>query len=181
MTPRPSRYVRVYLNDHLAGATVGVGVARRLRDSNRGDPEMAEPLSRICAEIEADQETLEAVMKRLGVRRGRIKPALAAAGERLGRLKPNGQLRGYSPLSRLIELEFLLIGIAGKMQLWKALERALGEALPEFDFPRLAERAAEQRRTVDELHGSAATRALRQTLPPRERTSDESSHLPRQT
>jgi hypothetical protein len=158
---KPSRYLRIYLNDHLAGAALGIGVAQRLRDSNRDEAEMAAPLARVCAEIEADRETLEAVMKRLGIRRGRVKPALAVAGERLGRLKPNGQLRGYSPLSRLIELEFLLIGITGKMQLWKALERSLGERLDEFDFVQLSQRAAAQRETIDELHRGAAIRALR--------------------
>jgi hypothetical protein len=161
MKAEPSRFLRIYLNDHLAGAALGIGVARRLRESNREDPEMAEPLGRICAEIEADRRTLEALMKRLGVRRGRVKPMLASAGEKLGRLKPNGQLRGYSPLSRLIELEFLLIGITGKKQLWKALERALGDEPGGFDLPRLIERADAQRETIAELHRGAAARALR--------------------
>jgi hypothetical protein len=156
----PNRYLRIYLNDHLAGSTVGIGVARRLRESNRDDAEMAAPLARVCAEIEADRATLEALMERLKIPRGRVKPALAAVGEKLGRLKPNGQLRGYSPLSRLLELESLIIGITGKLRLWKSLEQAFGERLDEFDFPALAERAAAQRGTVEELHRSAAVRAL---------------------
>jgi hypothetical protein len=161
MTPGPSRYLAIYLNDHLAGAAVGVGVARRLRESNEDDPAMARPLAEVCAEIEADRATLEAVMERLGIRRGKVKPALAVVAERLGRLKPNGQLTGYSPLSRLVELELLSVGITGKMQLWNALERALGERLGEFDFAQLAERAARQRDTVAELQLQAAARALR--------------------
>jgi hypothetical protein len=161
MSAEPSRYLGIYLNDHLAGAAVGVGVARRLRKSNRGDAEMAQPLARVCAEIEADRTTLEGVMEQLGIRRGRVKPALAWVGERLGRLKPNGQLTGYSPLSRLIELELLAVGITGKMQLWNGLRRALGERVGEFDFAQLAERAARQRDTVAELQLEAATRALR--------------------
>lgn len=161
MKAKPSRYLRIYLNDHLAGAATGIGVAQRLRESNRDDPELGPPLAGVCAEIEADRETLERIMERLEIRRGRVKPVLASAGEKLGRLKPNGQLRGYSPLSRLIELEFLLIGITGKLQLWKSLQSAFGERLDEFDFAQLAERAAAQRRVVDELHASAAPRALR--------------------
>jgi hypothetical protein len=161
MTAESSRYLRIYLNDHLAGAALGIGVARRLHESNKDDTAMAKPLARVCAEIEADRGTLEGLMRHLGVRRGSVKPALASAGEKLGRLKPNGRLSGYSPLSRLLELEFLLIGITGKMQLWKALERGLGESLEEFDFERLAERAARQREVVDELHRDAAERALR--------------------
>jgi hypothetical protein len=163
MSPQPSRYLGIYLNDHLAGAAAGIGVAQRLLRSNEDEAEMAEPLARICGEIEADRATLEAVMERLGIRRGSVKPALATAAERVGRLKPNGQLTGYSPLSRLVELEFLYAGITGKMQLWKSLERALGESLSEFDLPRLAERAEHQRQVVDELHRSAAIRALRST------------------
>jgi hypothetical protein len=161
VTTQPSRYLGIYLNDHLAGAALGVGVARRLHESNKDEAALAKPLAQVCAEIEADRGTLEALMRRLGIRRGSVKPALASAGEKLGRLKPNGQLIGYSPLSRLIELELLLIGITGKRQLWKALDQALGGSLEEFDFGRLAERAARQREVVDELHRDAARRALR--------------------
>jgi hypothetical protein len=157
----PSRYLAIYLNDHLAGAAVGVGVAGRLRESNRGDPELGRPLAQIHAEIEADRATLEGLMEHLGIRRGRIKPALSSAGEKLGRLKPNGQLTGYSPLSRLLELETMLVGVTGKLQLWRTLERTLGSGLGGFDFTALAERAEGQRSCLDELHEIAAKRALR--------------------
>lgn len=160
MNTDASRYLPIYLNDHLAGAAVGVRVARRLRDSNEEDAEFAKPIAEVCGEIEADRATLEDLMERLGIRRGRAKPALASAAEKLGRLKPNGQLSGYSPLSRLVELELLLVGVSGKLQLWRALERALGPSRDGFDFNALAERAAQQRRTLDELHGIAAKRAL---------------------
>lgn len=115
-----SRLLAIYLNDHLAGATAGVEVARRARASNGGS-ELGRVLQRICAEIEADKSTLESVMAQLGVRRDPIKPAGAWLAEKLGRLKLNGQLTGYSPLSRVIELEGLHIGITGKLELWRAL------------------------------------------------------------
>jgi hypothetical protein len=158
MSRDSSRYLAIYLNDHLAGAAVGVGVATRLRESNREDPELGEPLAKICAEIESDRATLEELMERLGIRRGRVKPALASAGEKLGRLKPNGQLTGYSPLSRLLELEMVLVGVSGKLQLWRALECALGASLDGFDFAELAERAARQRDSLEDLHGIAVKR-----------------------
>jgi len=56
----------IYLNDHLAGATAGVELARRLRASNEDDPEFGPALAEVCAEIEADRETLKTVMDRLG-------------------------------------------------------------------------------------------------------------------
>jgi hypothetical protein len=158
-----SRYLGIYLNDHLAGAAVGVRLAGRLLQSNEEDSELAKPIAEVAAEIEADGATLESLMERLGIRRGRVKPALASVAETLGRLKPNGQLSGYSPLSRVLELELLLVGVTGKLQMWRALERALGASFDGFDFNELAERARRQRSTLDDLHGIAAKRALRRS------------------
>jgi hypothetical protein len=157
---KPDRLLAIYLNDHLAGATVGVELARRLHSSNADDPAMADPLGEVCSEIETDRATLEHVMERLGVRRRRVKAAGAWTAEKLGRLKLNGQLTGYSPLSRLVELELLYIGITGKLRLWKALEHSLGDSRGEFAFAQLAKRAARQRETVEELHLAAASRAF---------------------
>jgi hypothetical protein len=150
----------IYLNDHLAGATLGVELARRLRGSNEDAPEFGPALGELCAEIEADRETLEAVMDRLEVSQSKLKPLGAVLGERLGRLKPNGQLRGYSPLSRLDELELLQIGVAGKRRLWRALEHTHPGDLPGFELGALAERATEQLRRLEALHLKAAALAL---------------------
>lgn len=156
----PNRLLAIYLNDHLAAATLGVELARRLRSSNRGDAEFGDPLARICAEVEEDQSTLIRLMQRLNVDRSPVKPALARIAERLGRLKLNGQLRGYSPLSRVVELEGLATGIGAKLQLWNALEQSYGESLDGFDFHTLAERADSQGQRVEDLHLAAAQRAL---------------------
>ena len=156
----PDRFLAIYLNDHLAGAALGVELARRMRSSNRGDAEFGEPLARVCGEVEADREMLIRLMERLEVERGNLKPALAVLGERLGRLKLNGQLRGYSPLSRVLELEVLASLVGGKMQLWNGLEQSFGERLEGFDFHDLAERADRQGRQIEDLHLAAAQRAL---------------------
>jgi hypothetical protein len=150
----------IYLNDHLAGATGGVELARRLRASNEDDPEFGPVLAEVCAEVEADRETLKAVMDRLGVGQSKLKPLGAVLGERLGRLKLNGRLRGYSPLSRLDELELLQIGVVGKRRLWRALEHTHPGDLPDFDLAALAERATGQLRRLEALHLKAAALAL---------------------
>jgi hypothetical protein len=156
----PMNLLAIYLNDHLAGSTAGVELARRLRGSNEDNDLFAAPLAELCAEIEADRETLKRLMERLDIRRDPVKPVGAWVVEKLGRLKLNGQLRGYSPLSRLVELEGLSIGIAGKARLWSALERTLGDELDGFDFGALAERAVRQRDRVEELHLLAAAQAF---------------------
>jgi hypothetical protein len=150
----------IYLNDHLAGATLGVELARRLRASNRDDPEFGPTLAEVCAEIEADRETLKTVMDQLEVGQSKLKPLAAILGERLGRLKLNGRLWGYSPLSRLDELELLQIGVVGKRRLWRALEHTHTGDLSSFDLGALAERATEQLRRLEALHLKAATLAL---------------------
>ena len=150
----------IYLNDHLAGSTVGVELARRLRASNEDNPEFGPVLTELCAEIEADRETLKTVMERLGVSQGRLKPLAAVLGERLGRLKLNGQLLGYSPLSRLDELEMLQIGVVGKRRLWRALEHTHSSDLSGIDLGALAERATGQLRRLEALHLKAAALAL---------------------
>jgi len=150
----------IYLNDHLAGATAGMELARRLRGSNRDDPEFGPALTDLCTEIEADRETLLAVMERLGVGESRLKPLAAVLGERLGRLKPNGRLRSYSPLSRLDELELLQIGVVGKRRLWRALEHTHSSDLAGFELGALAERATGQLRRLEALHLKAAALAL---------------------
>jgi hypothetical protein len=154
------RYLAIYLNDHLAGATLGVELARRLRSSNSDDPEFGEPLARICREVETDRETLARLAERLEIKRDPVKPLLAKVAERLGRLKLNGRLRGYSPLSRVLELEILASGIGGKMLLWNALEESFGDSLEGFDFHALAERADRQGQEVEDLHLAAVKRTL---------------------
>ena len=144
----------IYLNDHLGGSAAGVETARRVHGSNEGT-EFDQPLARLCEEIEADRESLQAVMEELGVGRSRYKPALGWLGEKLGRFKPNGQLRGYSPLSRVLELEVLLLGITGKIRLWTLLDQLVGEESA-TDFKSLIARGEDQRQRVEGLQGRAA-------------------------
>jgi hypothetical protein len=154
------KLLAIYFNDHLAGATAGVELARRLRASNEGDDSFGPELAEICAEIEADRETLVAIMDRLDVGPSRLKPLAAVLAERLGRLKLNGRLWGYSPLSRLDELELLQLGVTGKRRLWRALEHTHSGDLPDFELGALAERATGQLRRLEALHLKAATLAL---------------------
>jgi len=146
------RYLPIYLNDHLAGSTAGVELVRRLCASNEANEALAPALRRISSEIEADRKTLEAVLDRLGISRSPLKPVAGWLLERLGRLKPNGQLRGYSPLSRVLELEGLAIGIAGKTELWRALAVLGLDERAAVDFGALAARAERQHAAVVELH-----------------------------
>jgi hypothetical protein len=151
----------VYLNDHLAGSTSGLGLARRTARAHRGTPSGA-PLQRIAAEIAEDRAALLDIMRTLNVPVRRYKIAGGWVIERVGRLKPNARLFRRSPLSSLIELEALRLGIEGKSAGWRAL-RGLATHPGRIDadrLDRLITRADEQAATVEELRLRAAADAF---------------------
>ncbi len=154
-----SDLLKTYMQDHYAGATAGFDLARRAAASNEGTP-TGETLRRIATEIGEDRDTLEGVMKEYGVSPDPVKNAGAWAAEKLGRLKPNGRLFSYSPLSRLIELEGLALGITGKMGLWQALDETLGPMFAGANFAALAERADAQRQELEPLRLEAVKEAF---------------------
>jgi hypothetical protein len=148
----------IYLNDHLAGSVVGTRLVRRIVKHNEGNRYGSEA-ARLVEEIEQDKETLESLMDRLGVRKKKTRLAIATVGETLGRLKPNGRLLSYSPLSRVVELEGLTIGITGKVELWQSL-KATGERIDGIDADQLIQRAESQRDRVADLRLQAAREAF---------------------
>ena len=155
------KYLRIYLQDHLAGATAGLELARRTRGANEGT-EYGPPLARIADEIEADRRMLQGIIEDLGHGGDRLKNIGAWALEKVGRLKLNGELTSYSPLSRVVELEGLITGIMGKKGLWMSLlEVAPGEPRLDADvLERLRDRAEEQLATVESLREKAAREAF---------------------
>ena len=158
--PSPSKYLATYLNDHLLGATVGTELVRRAARENQGS-ELGAFLTGLAREIEDDRETLLALMAELGVKPDRLKVAAGWTGEKLGRLKPNAQLRGYSPLSPLVELEGLLIGIQGKLAMWQVLaELALELGLDRARLEELTARAERQQADVERHRLDVGRRAL---------------------
>ena len=156
------KYLSTYLNDHLAGATVGVELARRARGNNERS-ELGAFLERLAAEIEEDREALVAVMDRLDIGKDRVKVAAGWLTEKVGRLKPNNRLFGYSPLSRQVELEALALGVEGKRRLWQVLRQLEEPRLSEFDFDALLERARSQRERLQERRLAAALDAFKRT------------------
>src|ERR1700757_691440 len=111
----PSRHlmIGIYLNDHLAGATAGTQLARRMARSHQGREEGSN-LQAIAAEIGRDRAALLDIMASLGVAVRGYKAGAAWIGEKAGRLKFNGRVLARSPLSDLEELELLRLGVEGK-------------------------------------------------------------------
>jgi hypothetical protein len=147
--------LEIYLRDHHGGSTAGLALARRCRRANEGS-EWSDVLAEIEAEIAEDKTALESIMAGLGATPSPVKSALGAIGERIGRLKRNGRWTGYSPLSRVIELEGLAAGIETKRNLWRALARLDGSDFDAARLEALADRAGSQLERVRRAHDRAA-------------------------
>lgn len=156
------RLLRIYMTDQLALGVLWREIARRASRSSNGSPEAA-ALERVATGISEDVALFEQMMRRLGFSTRSPKRVMALVAERAGRLKLNGHLLSRSPLSRFEELDFLLMGIDGKVVLWQNLRdgAGLGERLPDIDFERLIERARSQRAELEPFHAQAAQAALR--------------------
>ena len=155
------KLLRIYLQDHLAGSTGGLELARRARGANEGTP-YGEPLAKLADDIAADRRSLETVMDDLGFGADRVKNIAFWAAEKAGRLKLNGQITGYSPLSRMVEIEGLLAGVNTKLSLWRTL-RDVADSVPELDADRIArliDRAEQQIGTLHELRTRAGREAF---------------------
>jgi hypothetical protein len=139
----------IYLNDHLAGATAGVELARRLAASRRS-PSPGDDMQRLAAEIAADRAALIEMMAALSIPVRSYKVYAAWIGEKAGRLKFNGHLLTRSPLSNLEELELLRLGVEGKAAGWRTL-RILADQDEHLDSARLDELISRARRQADLL------------------------------
>jgi hypothetical protein len=140
---------------------VGLELALRLVRSNSRN-EYGPVLARVAGEIEQDRKSLLSIMSALDVGTDRLKLAVGWAAEKLGRLKLNGRLLSYSPLSRLMELELLMLGVIGKLALWRALHQIAAEQprLDGSDLERLIERAAGQQQELEALRERAVVDAF---------------------
>jgi len=152
-----NRYLKIYLQDHHAGAVAGTELARRARNSNK-DNEFGAYLETFLADVKTSRGALEDLMRRLGAPQSRSKTIAAWAAEKIGRLKLNGEVTTYSDLSRLLELEGLCLGVEGQLSLWRALKQVESSdpRLSLTDFDHLIAVAARHREELERHREKAA-------------------------
>jgi hypothetical protein len=158
---RPTDLLGIYVRDHLTGATGGLALFRRATGT-MSRQEHADVLARIEREVTADLRDLRRCAAALDIERPRLREALAIGAERIGRAKLNGQLLGTSPLSPLVEVEALMLGVTGKASCWRVLATSgVADELPDdIDLGQLEARALRQRRDLEQLHHELASLAV---------------------
>jgi hypothetical protein len=103
----------IYCNDHLASSTGGVELVSRMLGRWRGTP--YEPhLAKLLDELKEERTALHATMTTLGLEVRQYKQLASWIAEKVSRGKLNGRLLSRSPLSDLVEFEFISTAVLGK-------------------------------------------------------------------
>lgn len=156
------RYITIYLRDHLAAAHAGLDFVRRSAEEN-DDNTIGATLSDFIPDLEEEEDAVKEAMGLLNVEPSQWKMAASRVAEKMGRLKLNGQLRGYSPLSRLLELEGLSAAVQMRRGLWKTMldARKVYPQLRQLPAERYIDRADGQLEAIEQMHGKAARAMLK--------------------
>lgn len=156
----------IYLNDHTAAAVGGIELVRRTLKNNRGTA-LGDYLQTMEDELKEDQQILKKLLAKVGISESRIKQGAMWVAEKIGRLKLNGQLTGYSPLSRVYDLEGLQMAVTGRIALLRGLKELENEAMiSTAELDRLMGRAEAQREQLEKFHAMAVERAFKSNTKP---------------
>jgi hypothetical protein len=147
----------VYCNDHLAAARGGIELVSRMIGRWRGT-RFEQPLEQLLDELREERDGLRATMASLGVPVRQYKLAAVWVGEKLSRVKLNRHVFSRSPLSDLIEIEFIAIAVLAKRAGFETL-REIAAIDPRIDaglFERLIDQADEQHEWLAEARREIA-------------------------
>lgn len=155
-----------YLNDHLAGAMFGSDLAEQIA-SQIEDAEHASCFRVLAGHIEADRQTLSALMDRLDTTKNPVKQAATWLAEKLSRVKLTGASSGESELGLFMAIETLSLGVEGKASLWRLLKDVSDRypALNDTELDGLIVRAESQRELLEGERATAGRHAFG-TSPP---------------
>ena len=125
----------IYCNDHLAAATGGIELVSRMLGRHRGTTHEAK-LEELLDELREERAALRSAMAALDIPVRQYKQVASWVGEKLARLKLNGHLLSRSPLSDLVEFEFIATAVLAKRCGFETL-RVVSAAEKRLDGPLL--------------------------------------------
>ena len=113
--------LKIYFDDHSAMMTAELELIMRCRHENEKSDSHAnlnEFLKTLHASVELQRDRVRSLLSRLGAKPNLVKDTSGWILEKVGRLKLNGSLTGYSPLSRILEVEALIAAATTRKALW---------------------------------------------------------------
>jgi hypothetical protein len=148
----------IYCNDHLAASTGGVELVNRMLSHHRGT-KYERPLAQLLVELHEERAALRSTMAALSIPTRQYKQLASWVGEKIARGKLNGRLLSRSPLSDLVECEFISTAVLGKRAGFETL-RALADVDRRIDaalMDRLIEQADRQHEWLSEARREVAS------------------------
>jgi hypothetical protein len=154
-----------YLKDHLAGAGLAIDLLEAMRDRHKNEA-LGHFAESILAEVTEDRDSLKNLADSIGAGSNVAKELSAWVSEKFTRVKLGAAGGDFEEFEAL---EFLSLGIQGKLSLWNALRvcAASDSCLGSLDLSYLIVRAEEQYARVEERRLSFASAALKKPDGPR--------------
>ena len=159
----PMKDLDSYLNDHLAGSISALELIAHWAEAHKGEP-LGSFFVETEREIKADQDTLRAVMRTLGIEESKMRQAGAWVAEKVGRARM--MIAGDEPgsLGLVLTLEGLIMGVTGKKLLWVSLATAKLPRLNSYNFEQLQRRAEQQVERIEAERISAIRQAFAEAI-----------------
>lgn len=148
-----------YLNDHMAGARFAMSLLSHMCDTYRSEP-LGNTAAKLLEEIEDDFAVLQTIASKLSAGTDPIKEAAAWLAQKASQIKL--RCTRDNPLGTFEAIEFLSLGVLGKLKLWQVLS-ILASTRPEFeniDFAELELRAQAQHDELERQRREVALVAL---------------------
>lgn len=151
--------LHTYLHDHLAGADLAVELLESL-SKNQEDEVTGVLAAGVLSEVKQDRDTLRGFAESLEAESNVAKGLAAWMSEKALRVKLNP--KSGESFDTFQALEFLALGVLGKLHLWRALEVAAQEptARAGLDLRQLMARAENQHARLEERRLQLAAVAL---------------------
>jgi hypothetical protein len=139
-----------YLQDHLAGSHFALELLDSLHDQFEHE-ELGKFAFALSVEIQRDQDVLVNIIESVGEEQSALSQAAGWIGEKVSQLKLH-RSQSNKELGPFESLETLILGIQGKMALWRALAkiRELDPRVPDLDFSGLSTQALHQFERADQ-------------------------------
>ena len=162
-TPAPTGAVAhpellaVYVNDHIASAAGGIELVTRMIGAHRGSAH-EDGLRQLLDELRQEKTDLTATARALDLPVRQYKQVAVWVAEKASRLKLNGHVLSRSPLSSLVEFEFLASAVRGKRSGFETLRIAaeVEPRLPKADLDRLIDQAHRQYKWLTRIRREVA-------------------------
>jgi hypothetical protein len=147
----------IYCNDHLAASTGGIELVSRMVGAHEGT-RFEGPLRDLLDQLKDERSALVSMMAALDIPVRQYKQLATWVGEKLARLKLNGHLLSRSPMSSVIEFEFISTAVLGKRAGFETLRELadVDSRLDAAELDRLIRQADQQHEWLTEARREIA-------------------------